>query len=107
MGVSIIAGLQSSSQIQETYGEHAARSIVDSFGTAMIFNTSNAETRKTVAGRVGKQVRIDDVVTGRRIEEKERISDVLEDWHITCLDKGYCIVHSIGDEPYLFKFPNR
>lgn len=107
MGVSIIAGLQSSSQLQETYGEHAARSIMDSFGTAMVFNTSNAETRKTVAGRIGKQVRIDDVVTGRRIEEKERISDVLEDWHITCLDKGYCIVHSIGDEPYLYKFPNR
>ena len=41
------------------------------------------------------------------VEEKERISDVLEDWHITRLGKGECIVHSVGDDPYRFRFPNR
>lgn len=108
MGLTIIAGLQSTSQVTQTYGEEAMRSIIDSFGTVMMFNTSNAETRKQLVGRVGKNMRLESSTSLHGYnEEQERISDTIEDWDITGLDKGYCIVHTIGDNPYIFKFPEQ
>lgn len=108
MGVTIVAGLQAVSQVQQTYGEYGARSILDNFGTAIMFNTSDPSTREVIAGRVGKNVRLESYPTAHgRMEERERISNVIEDWDISRLGIGDAIIHSIGSEPYTFHFPDR
>lgn len=108
MGLTVIGGIQNSSQIAQVYGDAAMRSILDSFGTMLVFNTSNGETRRLIEERIGKHVRMENVMDTRaRMSEQQRISSVVEDWDITLLKKGQAIVHTVGSHPYLFQFPNR
>lgn len=108
MGLTVIAGIQNSSQIAQVYGDHAMRSILDSFGTMLIFNTANGETRRLLEDRIGKNTRYESTASMRgAIEEKKVVSNVVEDWDIATLGKGKCIVHTIGTNPYFYQFPNR
>lgn len=108
MGLTIVAGIQNCDQISQMYGEDAMHSILSSFGTAMIFNTPNGNTRKLLKARLGENLRLENIpdVHGR-MEEKERISSVIEDWDITTLGKGQTIIHTVGIDPYTYTFPNR
>lgn len=108
MGLSVVAGIQNSSQITQVYGEDAMKSILDNFGTALIFNTANGDTRRLLAERVGRHVRFESAANTRgQLSEIRTVSNVIEDWDITSLDRGQCIVHTIGSDPYRFQFPNR
>lgn len=108
MGLSVFAGIQNSSQITQVYGEDAMKSILDNFGTALIFNTSNGDTRRLLGERIGKHVRLESSANMRgQLNETRTVSNVIEDWDITSLDKGQCIVHTIGSDPFRFRFPDR
>ena len=108
MGLTIIAGIQNSDQINQAYGEEAMRSVLSSFGTAMIFNTSSGNTRQLIKERLGENQRLENVpnVHGR-MEELVKTSSVIEDWDITLLAKGQSIIHTVGEEPYKYRFPYR
>lgn len=108
MRLTVAAGLQSVHQMEEVYGREAAQTLLGSFGTCVMLNAADADTRRLMADRCGRHLRMESCHrSDGRTEEQTRLADVVEDWHITPLGKGEAIVHTIGQPPFRIQLPNR
>lgn len=104
LGVKVIAGIQNSSQMDEKYGEARAASVLSGFSTYLCFHLFDEKSRILVKERHGKNLkRISCMqLNGQNDTEVLQQFDVIEDWDITQLDKGRCIVSLPEGEPFRF-----
>lgn len=104
LGIKIIAGIQNVDQLAERYGEHGAASILSGFGTCFCFHLFDEGSRTYVKARHGKNLRRCAVPTASGREQLNQLQamDVIEDWDITGLDNGWCIVSLPSGDPFRF-----
>lgn len=106
-GVRVIGGIQNVNQVKNMYGESLGTSILSGFSTCLAFRLFDEESRKFVSERHGKNLKLvripfhDAQQSGS--QEYER-GDVIEDWDVTTLKNGECLVSLPYGNPYKF-FP--
>lgn len=106
-GVRVIAGIQNVNQVKSIYGESLGTSILSGFSTCLAFRLFDEESRRFVSDRHGKNLRLvrlpffDAQQNGSQQYEQ---GNVIEDWDITALRKGECLVSLPEGNPYKF-FP--
>ncbi len=105
LGIKVIAGLQSVSQLNEVYGEEKAATILSGFTNLISFRTADPVTREYIVSRFGKNyynlsfhVNSDDP-TNIQVN-----GNTVEDWDILALKTGDAFVSLYGAEPFRFEF---
>lgn len=105
LGVKVIAGLQSITQLYENYGEHHGKNIAAGFSTVFSFKTNDATTRDFTMNLYGKNYIIEQYKSiNNTLTEKERIGNIVEDWDISRLEIGEAIVGLSYALPFKFRF---
>jgi type IV secretory pathway TraG/TraD family ATPase VirD4 len=103
--VHITAGLQYIGQLREGYTKDIADGMLANFGTLMVFRTEDPETRKLVRERFGRNRKCGSFSGYERGTQNQIFeANVVEDWDISRLRPGECIVGHPGEEPYRFRF---
>ena len=102
MGVKIIAGLQSVSQVYDIYGEGAGHdkgdAILSGFGSVVSFRPNDSVTREYVQNRFGKNILNVEIDCGHEIIYERRQGFCVEDWDLNKLRLGQAIV-ALGENP--------
>lgn len=105
-GVRVVAGIQNVNQVKGTYGEALGTSILSGFSTYLAFHLFDEESRKIVEERHGKNFKMLSVPFAdatRSGDESYECSNVIEDWNITQLKNGECIISLPYGNPFYFK----
>lgn len=103
-GVRVVAGIQNVNQVKGTYGESLGASILSGFSTYLIFHLFDEESRRVVSERHGKNRKLlrlpysDAMQSGNQEYEQ---GNVIEDWDITELKNGECIVSLPYGNPFI------
>ena len=95
LGLRFVAGTQNVGQLRQSYGEGLSDSLLGGFGTVFAFRLFDQPSRDYVSQRFGrnrKVVRYDAVVKTRGIGEQLVDGNVIEDWDLSGLGVGECIV---------------
>ncbi len=106
LNVSVFIGAQSVGQLMQAYGEAMGSAVLSNMGICIAFNSGEKSSREVVSQRCGRGIRQEQVVsmTGQ-VSFREREGSVIEDYDITTLTVGQAIVHTLGEAPYVFRFP--
>lgn len=105
LGVKIIAGIQNVGQVEATYGSDLGMSILSGFSTFFCFKLFDEKSRRVISERHGKnKMKISILSTNTYKGMSDIIEDrnVIEDWDITQLNVGQCIVSSLNENPFFF-----
>jgi type IV secretory pathway TraG/TraD family ATPase VirD4 len=108
LGLRFIAGCQNISQVLFAYGQDSGRSILSGFGTVFAFRLMDAASRDLVRQRFGtnrKQLMMPAVVRTARDEREIINGNVIEDWALSSLRVGECVVAPSQGPPFRFTFP--
>lgn len=108
LGLRFIAGCQNVSQVLGAYGPESGSSILSGFGTIFAFRLMDAASRDLVRQRSGanrKQITVRSLV--RTAPDRPEIvsGNVVEDWDLSRLLVGQCIVSPPIGPPFRFTFP--
>lgn len=104
-GVRVIAGIQNVNQVKNMYGDLLGTSILSGFSTYLAFRLFDAESRRLVSERHGKNRKLvrtpyaDAHQAGSQVYEQ---GNAIEDWDIVALKIGECIISLPHDNPYRF-----
>lgn len=105
-GVSVVAGLQSVEQLDVTYGQQEARTILGAFGSLIAMRSQDPRTLDYVSERFGRNVkayRYDD--WNGQAQDRERDGYVVEPWRMRSLGVGEAVVGLVTqDAPFVFHF---
>ncbi|MDD6032942.1 MAG: type IV secretion system DNA-binding domain-containing protein [Oscillospiraceae bacterium] len=104
--VSVVAGLQSVSQIHAAYGEDVGQDILAGFGSVFTFRLNDASSRRYVSELYGTNL------TAYRYQnaggqqlDREREGHTVEDWDLMQLQPGHAVVGLASQElPFPFYF---
>lgn len=105
LGVKCICGIQNIAQIEETYHEFAAKSLLSGFMNVIVFYILDYATRKYVIDNLGENY-ID--IFYYSYQEKpvniQKSGHVVEDQDILNLQRGQAVVKITGYQPFIFHF---
>ncbi|GFH42492.1 hypothetical protein Hs30E_10430 [Lactococcus hodotermopsidis] len=104
MGVRVLAGLQSVSQIYELYGEHKGKAIITGFSSMFVFRPNDSVTREFAQEHFGKNYVSEVFMANQAPVTERRQGSVVEDWDINNLKVGEAIVGLDGHPPFRFYF---
>ena len=107
LGAKFIVGAQNVGQIIESYGEGRGYSILSGFANVFAFRLFDKISRDFVSDRYGanyKQLVTRSTQAENNLTEQLTIGKVIEDWNISMLETGHCIVSSPGKLPFFFNF---
>lgn len=107
LGLRFVVGTQNIGQVSQAYGDGLASSILSGFGTVFSFRLFDQTSRDYVRNRFGhnrKVVRYDAAVKTRGLGEQLVDGYVIEDWDLSDLRVGQCIVGLPEGPPYYFTF---
>lgn len=107
LGLRFVVGTQNVGQVMQAYGEGLGGSILAGFGTVFSFRLFDAPSRDYVVRRFGRNrrvVRYDAAVKNRGIGEQVVEGNVIEDWDLSRLGVGQCVVGLPDGPPQLFAF---
>jgi len=108
MGVKIIAGLQSVTQVYDIYGEGGSRdkgdAILAGFGSVVAFRPNDSVTREYVQNRFGKNMLNEEFDCGHEVVYERRQGFSVEDWELNKLELGQAVVALGGKPPFVYKF---
>jgi hypothetical protein len=110
LGLRFIVGCQSVSQVLSAYGPEAGRSILSGFGTIFAFRLMDAASRDLVRQRFGmNRQQFTTVAAVRSLPDQHDViaGNVIEDWALSELGRGECVVTPPEGPPYRFDFPPR
>lgn len=105
LGVKVIAGIQNVGQVESTYTEPLAKSILSGFGSMFVFRLFDEKSRKMISDRHGKnrkQISIMATAAYKGMNEQIVEGYAIEDWDVTKLGVGECIVSSGTEQPFRF-----
>ncbi len=104
LGVKVMVGLQSITQLQTAYGDEAMN-IVAGFSTVMSFRANDYETRAFTTNRYGKNILIEQLryPDGKDRPEK-RDGSCVEDWDVIGLQVGEAIIGLPDAQPFRYRF---
>lgn len=104
--VSVIAGLQSVGQIYSTYGPETGQVILGGFGSVIVMNSNDFETRDYVSNLFGPNLIAYRYYNGNdKPIDKERDGHTVEHWDIQNLKTGHAIISlAYNDKPFRFYF---
>lgn len=104
--VSVVAGLQSVSQIYAAYGEDVGRNILSGFGNCFAFKLNDPSSRKYISELYGTNL-ISYVYSnvGNQQMFREREGYTVEDWDLIRLTPGQAVIGLASQTlPFLFTF---
>lgn len=105
LGVKVIAGLQSISQLTEVYGENRSKNIIAGFSSIYAFRANDSVTRSFVTEFFGKNMILERYKNLElKIVQEKRIANTVEDWDINSLNPGEAIVGLPYQKPFRFQF---
>lgn len=104
LGVKVVAGLQSISQLYELYGESRGRSIAAGFSTIMTFRLNDVISRDYIRELYGKNLVLEQYsLSNNTLVEEKRQGNTVEDWDISSLRVGEAIVGLPFEKPFRFQ----
>lgn len=108
MGVKILAGLQSVTQVYDIYGKGGSHdkgdAILSGFGSVVSFRPNDAVTREYVQNRFGKNMLNEEFDCGHEVIYERRQGFCVEDWDLNKLQLGQAVVSLGENSPFLYKF---
>lgn len=107
LGLRFIVGTQNVGQVLDAYGPERGMSILSAFGSVMAFRMFDEPSRTFVRQRFGtnrKLVRYDGALKTRGLGEIVVDGSVIEDWNLSGLGVGECVVGLPTGPPVLFTF---
>lgn len=104
LGVKVIAGIQSITQLHENYGEYKGNNIAAGFSTVLSFRANDALTRSFTTGLYGKNVTLEQYKAfDNMLTQDKRDGNMVEDWDICNLSVGEAIIGLPFYPPFKFK----
>ena len=106
LGVKVIAGIQSVSQLYANYGKDRGNSIAAGFSSLVAFRCNDSQTREFVTGRFGTR-KVEETTysaSGQTLHADSREDDIVHDWDITSLKPLEAIVGLAFEDPFRFRF---
>lgn len=91
--------------LSAVYEEADAKSIIAGFQTVIGFHVTDAESRKFLSERAGRNYQNITFLSNNQNREAQREGYALEDWDIQQLACGEAMVKLPGEEAFLFSFP--
>jgi hypothetical protein len=107
LGLHFLVATQNVNQVFHGYPGGAGESILSGFGTVLAFRLGDQASRALVQQRYGtnrKQISTYAPVRHEGVRQKVVDGNVIEDWHMSGLDKGQCIALVPQEAPFLLKF---
>jgi len=107
LGLKFIAGSQNVDQVLHAYGPELGRTIMSGFGTVFAFRLMDEASRDLVRQRFGanrKQITTFAPVRAQGARQEVIIGNVIEDWALSSLQTGQCIVTLPEGPPFYFAF---
>lgn len=105
LGVRVIAGLQNIGQVHDKYGVSLGNSLMSGFGTVFAFRLFDEPSRKMIMMRHGQNKHVENILSSnseKGIQDIVQIGNVIEEWDLTALKNGQCIISLPSGEPYIF-----
>jgi type IV secretory pathway TraG/TraD family ATPase VirD4 len=105
LGLKFLAGTQNMSQVIEAYGAEGGASILAGFGTVLAFRLTDDASRDLVRRRFGvnrKQITTNAHVRSEGVQQLVVTGNVIEDWVLSDLGRGECIVALPDGGPFFF-----
>ncbi len=110
LGLRFMVGSQNMDQVIHAYGPELARTILSGFGSVFAFRLMDAASRALIQERFGrnrKQISVESPVRAQGVTQQIVDGYVLEDWSLSNLTIGQCIVSLPVGLPFLFQFQER
>ena len=107
LGLRFLVATQNVNQVFHGYPGGAGESILSGFGTILAFRLADEASRALVRERYGtnrKQISTYAPVRHEGVTQNVVSGNVIEDWHMSGLDKGQCIALLPLEPPFLLKF---
>jgi hypothetical protein len=105
LGLKFIVGTQNVSQVIKAYGAEGGASMLSGFGTILAFRLMDDISRDLVRQRFGanrKQITINAHVRSEGVQQLVVMGNVIEDWVLSDLGRGECIVSLPEGVPFFF-----
>jgi type IV secretory pathway TraG/TraD family ATPase VirD4 len=107
LGLKFIVGSQNIDQVLHAYGPEIGRTILSGFGTVFAFRLMDDASRSLVRQRFGtnrKQITTYAAVRAQGVRQETVVGNVIEDWDLSRLRVGHCVVLLPEGPPYFFAF---
>jgi type IV secretory pathway TraG/TraD family ATPase VirD4 len=107
LGLKFLVGTQNVNQVLHAYGAAIGASILSGFGTVLAFRLMDSGSRDLVRERYGanrKQITTFAPVRSEGVQQVTVMGNVIEDWDMSRLGRGECIVCFPEGPPRLFQF---
>ena len=105
LGLKFLVGTQNVNQVRHAYGGEAGASILSGFGTVFAFRLMDDASRQLVRERFGrnrKQISTYAAVRSAGMQQVVVDGNVIEDWHLSGLGQGQCLVSLPDGRPFFF-----
>lgn len=105
LGLKFMVGTQNVNQVLNAYGAQMGASILSGFGTVLAFRLMDDTSRQLVRERFGrnrKQITTNAHVRTEGVQQVVVTGNVIEDWALSDLGRGQCIVSLPEGGPFFF-----
>jgi type IV secretory pathway TraG/TraD family ATPase VirD4 len=107
LGLKFLVGTQNVNQVLHAYQTGIGESILSGFGTVFAFRLMDGTSRQLVRDRFGanrKQITTFNAVRAQGVQQIVVEGNVIEDWVLSGLTRGQCIVSLPEGPPFFFFF---
>jgi Type IV secretion-system coupling protein DNA-binding domain len=107
LGLKFIVGTQNIDQVLHAYGPEVGRTILSGFGTVFAFRLMDDGSRNLVRQRFGtnrKQISTYAAIRSQGVRQELVDGNVIEDWVLSGLNIGQCVVSLPEGPPFFFAF---
>jgi transcriptional regulator with XRE-family HTH domain len=107
LGLKFLVATQNVSQVLRAHGADVGNRMLSGFGTVLAFRLMDESSRDLVRQRFGgnrKQITTYAAVRSERVQQIVVAGNVIEDWHVSDLGRGECVVSLPDGPPFFFAF---
>lgn len=105
LGLKFLVGTQNVNQVLQAYGAETGASILSGFGSVLAFRLMDNTSREIVRQRFGanrKQITVNAHVRSEGVQQLVIAGNVIEDWVLSNLTPGQCVVSLPEGGPFFF-----
>jgi type IV secretory pathway TraG/TraD family ATPase VirD4 len=107
LGLKFLVATQNVNQVLNAYGAQEGASMLSGFGTVFAFRLMDNASRDLVRQRFGgnrKQITTYAAIRSEGVQQVVVDGHVIEDWHVSDLKPGECVVSLPNGAPFFFAF---